>query len=186
MTDGEREWREWGLREAVLAGDERAWRTWYDESYSALEAFVVWRCGGLRGWAEDVLQETWLTAVRRVRDFDPRRSSFLTWLRGIAVNVVRNTLRRERFRTHESLGTPLSPATDVAWRVAEALAELPEHYEHVLRSKYLDGHSVEEIARLRGESFKTVESLLTRARTAFRTVFGDDQPAPAETPGTPP
>src|SRR5206468_7460187 len=94
MNPSDRVWRERGLREAVLAGDERAWRTWYDESFPALDAYVRWRCGGLRDLADEALQETWLTAVRRVRDFDPQRATFAAWLRGIAANVLRNLLRR--------------------------------------------------------------------------------------------
>jgi DNA-directed RNA polymerase specialized sigma24 family protein len=41
----------------------------------------------------------------------------------------------------------------------------------VLRARYLDGASVADIARSRGESLKATESLLTRAREAFRAAF---------------
>ena len=58
-----------------------------------------------------------------------------------------------------------------AERVARALAELPEHYEALLRAKYLDEQSVAEIAAEHGETCKAVESLLTRARQAFREVY---------------
>jgi len=51
------------------------------------------------------------------------------------------------------------------------VASLPEHYEAVLRAKYLDGQSVAAIAAERDESPKAVESLLTRARQAFRDVY---------------
>jgi RNA polymerase sigma-70 factor (ECF subfamily) len=54
------------------------------------------------------------------------------------------------------------------------LVALPDHYESVLRAKYLDGRSVAEIALQRGESEKAVESLLTRARAAFREAYGDE------------
>src|SRR5437868_6777582 len=83
MSDAERVWRERGLRAAVLAGDARAWQTWYDEAFAALDAYVLWRCGGLRDLADDALQETWLVAVRRIRRFDPAQGSFAGWLRGI-------------------------------------------------------------------------------------------------------
>jgi hypothetical protein len=46
MQPSDRAWRERGLKEAVLAGDERAWRTLYDEAYAGLYAYVHWRCGG--------------------------------------------------------------------------------------------------------------------------------------------
>jgi RNA polymerase sigma-70 factor (ECF subfamily) len=178
MGDDERVWRERGLREAVLAGDARAWQTWYDESFAALDAYVLWRCGGLRDLADEIVQDSWLVAVRRVGHFDPEQAAFASWLRGIAANVVRNHWRGRR------MSRPLVPQIadvragdelrqrELCERIARALAELPERYETVLRAKYLDQKSVAEIAAEVLESPKAIESLLTRARNAFRTAFG--------------
>jgi RNA polymerase sigma-70 factor (ECF subfamily) len=182
MHPSERAWRERGLRDAVLAGDEQAWRTWYDESFAGLYAYVLWRCGGLRDRADEVVQETWLTAVRRLGTFDPGAGPFAGWLRGIAANLLRNHFRREgrRRRRTRPLGegmTACGPAgggleeRDRAERVARALGALPGRYEAALRAKYLDGQSVAEIAARTGDSPKAVESLLTRARQAFRDAY---------------
>ena len=76
------------LRSAVLAGDERAWRTWYYESFDDLYRYVRWRCGGRQDWADEIVQETWLVAVRSVQRFDPKKAAFLAWMRGIAANVL--------------------------------------------------------------------------------------------------
>ena len=63
MPSEERVQRERSLRRAVLTGDEQAWRTLYDEAFAGLHAYALWRCGGLRDLADEVTQETWLTAV---------------------------------------------------------------------------------------------------------------------------
>jgi RNA polymerase sigma-70 factor, ECF subfamily len=174
MEDAGREARERLLRRAVLAGDAGAWRLWYDEAAPRLSAYVRWRCAGLDDMADDVLQETWLTAVRRVRHFDPARAAFSGWLLGIAANVLRNHLRRQRRRgtvqplSAEPAAPVEGPERERRLEIARVLAELPPHYEQVLRAKYLDGQSVAAIAAARGESPKAVESLLTRARGAFR------------------
>lgn len=173
-------WRERAIRDAVLAGDGAAWRAWYDEHFARLAEYARWRCGGLAELAEDVIQEAWLTAVRRLRSFDPARGPFFAWLCGIAANAARNAVRgRRRFlrRTRPLEATPHPPAPDgaaareKAERVAAALAALPDRYEAALRAKYLDRLSVEEIAAERGETPKAVESLLTRARQAFREAY---------------
>jgi RNA polymerase sigma-70 factor, ECF subfamily len=180
MQSNERVCREQGLRRAVLAGDEHAWCSWYEQEYAGLYAYVLWRCGGLRDRADDVVQETWLTAVQCVRKFDPVQGSFAGYLRGIAGNVLRNHLRSQQRRRTEPLnGHVAAPDADAerrdrAERIARALSLLPQRYETVLRCKYVDGLSVAAIAAACGESEKAVESLLTRARHQFRKVFEKD------------
>jgi RNA polymerase sigma-70 factor, ECF subfamily len=182
MAASERVWLEQGLRAAVLAGDEAAWQAWYDESYPGLYRYVQWRCGGLRDDADEVVQDTWLTAVRRVRSFDPAAGSFAAWLRGIAANLLRNHFRSRRRRRVETLGQDVAdgrPAEEKVRRraesVARALAALPRRYEEVLRAKYLDGHSVADVAAAWGETPKAVESLLSRARQAFREAYTETE-----------
>ena len=181
MRNGEGEWREARLRAAVLAGDASAWRVWYEETYAPLEAYVLWRCARMHDLAEDVLQEAWLTAVRSIRRFRPEAGSFQAWIRGIAANVIRNQLRQRsrRSRRQQPLGSEppcgngssCGDSRERSERIAQALAALPEHYEAVLRAKYLEQQSVDHIAGLWRETPKAIESLLTRARTAFRENF---------------
>ena len=92
MPSSERTCRERALR-CRLAGDVRAWHALYDSACEPLFAYLAWRCGGIRDLVEDVAQDTWLVAVRRIRSFDPELAPFLGWLRGIAANLLRNRLR---------------------------------------------------------------------------------------------
>jgi RNA polymerase sigma-70 factor (ECF subfamily) len=178
MDNGDRVWQERGLQSAIMAGDERAWRTLYDRAFAGLYAYVSWRCAGVREFTEEVVQETWSIAVRRIGRFEAGKGSFQCWLQGIAANVLRNQLRRRaRHRRHlrpltnEPLDHETASEADRAERIARALAELPERYEAVLRAKYLDEQSVAMIAEVWKETPKAVESLLTRARQAFRDAY---------------
>ena len=192
MTDGDT-WRERAIRDAVLAGDAEAWRRWYDAHFDRLAAYARWRCGGLRDLADDVLQETWLVAVRRLRSFDPAKGAFFDWLCGIASNAARAAIRarcRQKARSRSLVPADDKPAPDAnagdaeekAERVAAALAALPDHYEAVLRAKYLDRQTVDEIAAARGDSPKAVESLLSRARQAFREAYEQVEETPPPGP----
>ena len=174
--------REEMLRRAVLAGDEDAWRVWYLEVFDELDRFVFWRCGGRRNEADEIIQETWLTAVRQIRSFRPRQGSFLAWLRGIAANVRRNHMRSARRLSQRETNTSVQhlEAADTKLvtnnqerneQIAAALDGLLERQENVLRAKYFDGLSVAEIAEAWKESPKAIESLLSRARDAFRERF---------------
>ena len=181
MGSPERAARDEQLRDAVLRGDERAWKLWYDEAFELLWAYVQWRTGGNRAVAEEIVQETWLMAVRRIRAFDPSRGDFDNWLCGIAANLIRNHLRRERTArqhlqqlgqkpTHENSDEQAAAQSE---RIMHALAALPERSEAVLKAKYLDGQSVNAIAAAWNETPKAIESLLTRAREAFRQLYQD-------------
>jgi len=182
MDPANRVYREEMLRRAVLAGDEDAWRVWYSEVFDELDRFVFWRCGGQRNEADEIVQETWLTAVRQMRSFRPESGSFLAWLRGIAANERRNQLRTARRRScretsaggqvYEAAETkPMTNDQERSEQIAAALDGLLERQESVLRAKYFDGLSVAEIAEAWKESPKAIESLLSRARDAFRERF---------------
>lgn len=172
----ERVREESALHRAVLAGDASAWRALYDRAYADLWAYLLWRCAGLSDLAEEIMQETWLVAVRRIRTFDPAQGPFLAWLRGIAGNLLQNHFRaarrgRAQQLSGEEAALDATVRRDEAEAIARALAELAERYEAVLRAKYLDLKSVDDIARETSQSSKTIESLLTRAREAFRVAY---------------
>jgi RNA polymerase sigma-70 factor (ECF subfamily) len=176
MAASDRVGLEQSLRRAVLRGDAHAWQTLYDGAFADVFAYVQWRCAGLSDLADDITQETWLVAVRRIRTFEPERGSFAGWLCGIAANLLRNHFRAKQAVTNRPLPDRAaggdSQQREHAERVAQVLAELPERYEAALRAKYLEQRSVEQIALLWRESPKAVESLLSRAREAFREAYG--------------
>lgn len=180
MELNERRWEERGLRDAVLAGDEAAWQVLYDRCFAPLYAYIHRRTGGHAQRTEEAMQECWMVAVRRIAKFDPDRAAFATWMRGIAENVLRNRWRRwRRDQTETSCwnadraGYAPDPRHQVvlAEEVALALAALPARYEAVLRAKYEEQLHVAEIAARWGDSPKAVESLLVRARAAFRKAY---------------
>ena len=185
MGDDARVHREHTWRAAVLAGNEGVWRAWYDESFEPLRAFVLWRLAGHPANADEVLQETWMIGVRRMKDFDPRQGSFIDWLRGIAGNLIRSHIRQQKSTplaldtaavtstTKDEAGHQLEMAERAA-RVDTVLLALPEHYAAVLRAKYLEQRSVTDIAKRWNQTAKAVESLLTRAGLAFREQFGEE------------
>ncbi|GMV91351.1 MAG: RNA polymerase sigma factor [Candidatus Hydrogenedentota bacterium] len=170
------------LQAAVLAGDETAWRALYERHFDAVYRYVYSRVGRDAHRTEEVVQECWMVAIRRIRTFDPGRGGFGDWLRGIAQQIIlgqqRKWARRYRLTEEAPPLAPIATRADETDKVNAVLASLPEPYETVLRAKYADQYTVAEIAQRWGRSAKAIESLLTRARTAFREVWrgtGDEQ-----------
>ena len=126
------------------AGDETAWVELYGDH---AERLVVWLRhlphGDPAADAEDIASEAWLTAARRLADFEGDRDDFAGWLFGIARNVSRSRYRITRARATTSLASDHSAAAvgaadDPAPQVAGAdlarrlVARLPEREAQVV------------------------------------------------------
>jgi len=133
---------------------------------------------------EEILQETMIAATDCLPLYSGR-SSFFTWLCGIARHEIADFYRKRKIKTilfsrlpwlenlaSEALGPEQMLLRDEAIKkVQKSLASLSEGYQQVLRLKYYQGLSVKEIARQLNESVKAIESRLTRARIAFAKAF---------------
>ena len=174
----------------AIDGEEAAAEALFDRHFESLYAFVHYRVGRDDGLAEDVVQETLLTAFRQLRGFEAR-STFHTWLCGIALNKVRSARRKRRPRLLEDVladaqgeidavlasidGEALPDAVleraETRDLVGATLSSLPPHYRRALLAKYVEGGSTGVVALEQGTSVKAAESLLTRSRVAFARVF---------------
>jgi RNA polymerase sigma-70 factor (ECF subfamily) len=164
----------------LLDGDTAAFDELYQRYVPGLFRFIYYSLNGDRNDAEDVLQETMLAAIRSLSRFRSD-SSLSTWLHVIARNKISDQIRRrQRFRNHqveeeaadlELQMVSMLPEDMIAQRsdIEAVLRALPQDQRDVLLGKYLDGFSVRELSSIMGRSEKAVESLLTRAREAFRT-----------------
>jgi RNA polymerase sigma-70 factor, ECF subfamily len=178
----------------IRGGDEAAFRDLFDRFFPRLYRFALVRLGGDRDTAQDIVQETFCNAIERLDSYRGEAALY-TWFCQICRNAIADHYRR-RQRGNErvvlledqpnvraildALAGPTDDEPDTGvWRqqihrVVEAtLDALPGHYAEVLEWKYLDGESVEEIARRLALGPKAAESLLTRARVAFRTAIAD-------------
>lgn len=169
------------LAEAVISsGNERAFRTLYRRYTPMLYPFVLRVLGGSVADAEDVVQETWVRAVKQLGKFR-WESSLRTWLTAIALNLSREVLRkRGRDRTEELMPDHAPPARP--GREAErldlesAIARLPAGYRTVLVLHDIEGFTHEEISRQLAIAVGTSKSQLFDARRAMRVML-----QPAET-----
>lgn len=175
------------LRAAALSGDVDGWRRLFEPAFDPVHRYARWRCGGRADLTDDVVQEAWLTAARKLRAFDPDAGRFAGWVCGIVATVARAHVRRRlrtaaRVRPLVAVAEPVHPEADAAADpelVARALAGLPARYEAALRMKYFDRLTVADMTAATGDTVKAVESLLARAREAFREAYrrlGGDTP----------
>lgn len=132
-----------------------------------------------------MVQETWIRAVETLDRFS-WRSSFPTWLHGIAFNVVREE-RRRRLGRPDSLGHDDISAGEITNSAAvspnsrvdpearidleRALAQLPVGRRTVLVLHDLYGHPHAEVAAALGISIGTSKSQLHDARVQLQSIL---------------
>ena len=132
---------------------------------------------------EDIVQDTFLKAYRRLDTFD-HRSSFYTWIYRIATNTILDVLKRRgrspvqavedpELLAEASVGSCPAPSAqleekEIAEITQEVLGHLPDIFRCVLVMREFQGLAYQEIADTLGISIGTVESRLFRARARFK------------------
>jgi RNA polymerase sigma-70 factor (ECF subfamily) len=144
----------------------------YRETLDGFYGVVSRRCDGDRELTEDVVQETWLRAVRTwQQDGIPEKP--MAWLTTVGTRILANHFRRrptERLdeAAHEMEATDLSYRRERRSLVERALARLPVLQGRLLEAFHLEERAVADIAREHGMSDRAVEGRLRRARQTLR------------------
>jgi RNA polymerase sigma-70 factor (ECF subfamily) len=172
---------------AVRRGDERAARKLVD-AYSPRLYNVALRILRNPQDAEDAVQETFITALNKLDQFDGR-AGFFTWIYRIAVNASLMALRKRRsqkrreaplevpsfedIRGRELVDWGTDPArklltSELRQMMDEAIDKLPAKYRGVFVLRDLEGLSTEETSQMLGITAGNVKIRLMRARLFLR------------------
>jgi len=173
---------------AIIEKDETVATRFFEESHDRLYHFVLSRCGSVQE-AEEVTQETWVTAIENLETYKGT-SALLTWMCGIAryklsdrIRRGRRTLRRLHIEDFDAaIDSLLEGRADdtvlgllehgeVQIALAATLDLLPDDYQRALQMKYIDELPVRAIATELDRGEKATESLLNRAKAAFRDLW---------------
>ena len=148
----------------------------YAEHAQPLYAFLVYRTRD-HALAEDIMADTFVRVLRTSWPFDRRRASRKTWVYSIALNVLRDHLRRvdaERRAMERTRGPAPPPEEDLAVAVSDrddlsaALAQLSDDEREAVALRYGADLSVAEVAKLVKAPVKTVEGRILRALKKMR------------------
>ena len=165
--------------------DAEAFGEIFERHYDAISRYARSRVGEAAG--EDIASRAFLIAFERRHRFDPKASSAMPWLLGIATNLVRHHARDER--THLTaltrLPTPLvQPDTSddptrldalrLRKQLREALLDLPRVDRDAFLLNVLAELTYDEVAASLAIPVGTVRSRIHRARMALRERFSSD------------
>lgn len=178
------------LARRILKGDEKALRSFMDEYFPRLYRYIRHRVKN-EADAEDIVQVVLAQAARRLETYRGE-ATLLTWLIQICRHEISRQLResartmdmmtpflndnllRSVVESLEAEGIPTpeeeSRRIELVQLVQFTLDQLPEHYASALELKYIEGFSSREIAQRLTISDEATQSLLARARRAFREI----------------
>jgi RNA polymerase sigma-70 factor (ECF subfamily) len=182
----------------MLAGEERAFEAFFNAYFPRLYRFALPRLNGDVDATREIVQQTLGKAIRKLDSFRGE-SGLFTWICQICRNEIVDYIRAERRMRHvvliddqpelraamESIEAPEEfdlvkgyGREEAARLVRVVLDRLPASYGDALEWKYIEGESVEIIGERLGIGTTAAQSLLARARRAFResleSVFGAD------------
>jgi len=176
------------LIEKAKQGDTRSFEHLIKEHEGKIYNLLLGMTGN-KAAAEDLFQETFLTAWRKIGMFRGD-ADFSSWLYRIAFNNVLMKRRKKKKIKTVSIDTPVmaydretkrdfaddwsrSPAAtlenkELKNRISKAIKMLPEKYKEVLVLRDVEGLSNEEVKKILNISLPSVKSRLHRARFFLR------------------
>lgn len=117
--------------------------------------------------AEDVVQETFVSAYKHLDEYDPEKASMKTWLHRIAYHEALSLLRRRRRMAQipldvgEDIPDELPDAT-TAEQLDEAILKLTPEEQMLLQLYYFDQRPLKEIAYITGTASNSLEREVSR------------------------
>lgn len=172
----------------MRAGEEAAFEAFAEHYIPALYRFAAASLGQDRELTREIVAATVCKAIEKLDSYRGEAALF-TWLCACCRNEIAGHFRLQKGRPMVELDEAVVPAagapagqlptspetllleTESSALVHLTLDHLPPRYASALQWKYLDGLSVVEIAGRLALGMKAAESVLTRAREAFRGVY---------------
>ncbi len=180
------------LVKQLLAGREQAFNQFFDENFARLYRFVIARVSNDEEAAKEIVQAVLSRALEKINGYRGE-SALFTWLCVIARNEIVDWARRNAsYRGHiiltedfpeirAAVNSILAPPADdprkhyqkyeISRLIQVALDKLPPKYGDALEWKYIQGYSVKEIAAKMELSPEAAQSLLARAKRAFKDIY---------------
>lgn len=172
--------------ELLRAQDADAFAIIYDRHAAVVLAWARARAGE---YAADLTAETFARAWHHRRRFrDQKDGSALPWLLGIALNVLRDSLRKQRIETsaRARLGLPIEAAPEPGYEavesrlslpdaVARAVADLPSAERRLLRLRVIEERPYREIAEMLSCSPLAARTRVSRMLRRLQVAVGGRQ-----------
>lgn len=164
----------WALVKSAQAGDMSAFGELFDRYYDVVFRYVLFRMGD-RTLAEDITQETFVRALRRITSVSYQGRDIGAWFVTIARNLIFDHVKSSRYRLEQTTSeiVELSPSTNGPEQqvldgatndeLLRCVRKLNPDQQECIQLRFLQGLSVAETARIMDRNEGAVKALQHRA-----------------------
>ena len=163
-------------------GDDSAWQWFHERYYVTLLRYAAQRSGDASS-ASEIVQQAYLRIARHAKPFSTEKD-FSNWLfcvvRCAALDHTRYRARRSLLSEKYAHWRASQADSDHDWHFSanhradltqEALSKLSADDSELLRRKYCEGSTTDELAEELGTTAKTIEHRLARLRGLLREII---------------
>ena len=164
------------LLELCKENNEKAQLTLYNQYYKAMFN-VSYRIVGDSYLAEDVMQESFLKAFRKLDTFSGN-VTFGSWLKKIVINTSISELKKLNKHQFESLDENVGDLivkedsenfTELkAESILKTIQSLKSNYKIILTLFFIEGYDLEEITSILNISYENCRTMMSRAKESLR------------------
>lgn len=147
------------------------------ERYTGLVQSTVERYLASPEDVEECVNDTFMEFFRTRERFDSEKGSLGTYLAGIAKNLAISRFRRNAARPTVELPENIANANDpigdaeLQMDLEQAISQLPPAEADLIRMKYYDGMTIQEIAEAQEQPYETVKKRHQRSLGKLRTLL---------------
>ena len=165
----------WALVKAAQCGDMAAFGELFDRYFDMVFRFALVRMNGDRAQAEDIAQETFVRALRRITSVTYQGRDIGAWFVTIAKNLIFDHVKSSRYRLEQATDDIVehSPTTHgpeqqvldgaTTDELLRCIRRLNPDQQECITLRFLQGLSVAETAALMDRQEGAVKALQHRA-----------------------
>ena len=160
-------------------GDNEAFGSIYDAFLTDIYRFIYYKVQN-QGVAEDLTEDTFLKAWKKLDSYKKEKHPFSSWLYRIALNTVIDYTRKEHvhfeeievFLKDEKMDTKEQTEQYYNKKILESvLSKLPEAQKEVVILRYINELDYSEISEIVGKSEQAIRTLVSRGLQKLKDVI---------------